>query len=215
MLCTEDSEVDGFSSFHSYRFQVGKKNNADDNSEEKSEFLHSNDTSGYNGQIAALYNHCTNHSKPSNSLTYCNTTNLHSNGTDRMSIDQQSNEDSSMSNEFEFSSTTQNERPSEPSKYELERQLRQQAEQQHERKRKLFFTQPNEHHNQSSPSNLSSRTVPLQYPQTHRRRSPKYGSYKSHDIRIKSFLGFHSACNRSPETFAAGGFFFKGIFVFF
>ena len=68
----------------------------------------------------------------------------------------------------------------------------QQPERQHERKRKLYFTEKIE----SEPN----REV----------KPPKFRSYKTLDIRIKSFIGFESNCVLPVEMFARSGFFYKG-----
>lgn len=67
-----------------------------------------------------------------------------------------------------------------------------QAERQHERKRKLYFTEKIE----SEPN----REV----------KPPKFRSYKTFDIRLKSFIGFESNCVLPVEMFARSGFFYKG-----
>lgn len=87
------------------------------------------------------------------------------------------------------------------SKYEEKQRLQRLADEQHQRKRKLYFTQSDPFDKHSS-----SRASP-----THQRRQPtKYRAYTASDIRIKSFIGFTSASNKSQETFAASGFFYKG-----
>lgn len=67
-----------------------------------------------------------------------------------------------------------------------------QAKVQHERKRKLLFTQKIE----GEPDAES--------------RPAKFRAYKNIDIRIKSFVGFVTLCLYPPFMFAKAGFFYKG-----
>ena len=67
-----------------------------------------------------------------------------------------------------------------------------QAKVQHERKRKLLFTQKIE----GEPDAES--------------RPAKFRAYKNIDLRIKSFVGFVTLCLYPPFMFARAGFFYKG-----
>lgn len=67
-----------------------------------------------------------------------------------------------------------------------------QAKQQHERKRKLLYTQK------------------IEQEPNRQFKPPKYRTYSQMDIRIKSFIGFMSICNWATWMFAKSGFFFKG-----